>query len=292
MQVLSPFTVFNHEQILKFLNRNERECLHKVIDKEVFRVIRFQNELILFSIRLEGNLQISVHNIPSKQEIAEAITKYVKQWFDLDTNLEAFYQSIEADTILSKLCQKYHGLRLIGMPDLFESLIWSIIGQQINLTFAYILKERLVHNFGESVDFHCQYFYALPTPQRLAQLSIEDLRPLQFSTRKAEYIINIAKAFAEGQFSTEKLQNLSFDEIRSELIKIKGIGNWTANYSMMKSLRYYDAFPIEDVGLQNAVKNHYLLDSKPTMIQLNEMAKHWKGWKGYATFYFWHSLLE
>ena len=60
---------------------------------------------------------------------------------------------------------------------------------------------------------------------------------------------------------------------------------------MMKSLKNYDAFPVEDVGLHNAVKTQYSLEGKPSISTLNLMSEKWAGWKGYATFYFWHSLL-
>ena len=178
------------------------------------------------------------------------------------------------------------------MPDLFESLVWSIIGQQINLNFAYSLKERLVQNFGEKLIHNGEIFYALPTPERLASLNIEDFQPFQFSRSKAQYIINIARAFAEGHLSQEALSKLSFEDIRLKLIEIKGVGNWTANYSMMKSLKNYDAFPVEDVGLHNAVKTQYGFAGKPSIAELNQMAEKWAGWRGYATFYFWHSLLS
>jgi DNA-3-methyladenine glycosylase II len=180
---------------------------------------------------------------------------------------------------------------MVGMPDLFESLVWSIIGQQINLNFAYSLKERLVKNFGENLIHNGETFFALPTPEKLASLNIEDFQPHQFSRNKAQYILNISRAFAEGDLSQNTLEKLPFDEIREKLIKIKGVGNWTANYSMMKSLKNYDAFPVEDVGLHNAVKTQYGLEGKPSIATLNLMSEKWAGWKGYATFYFWHSLL-
>lgn len=180
---------------------------------------------------------------------------------------------------------------MIGMPDLFESLVWSIIGQQINLNFAYSLKEKLVQNFGQKHFNNNEAFYALPTPERLASLNLEDFQHLQFSKSKAQYILNVSREFAEGNLSQETLKKLTFEEVKEKLVKIKGVGNWTANYSMMKSLKNYDAFPVEDVGLHNAVKTQYGLIAKPTINELNQMSEKWKGWRGYATFYLWHSLL-
>ncbi|GGD78839.1 DNA-3-methyladenine glycosylase [Emticicia aquatilis] len=282
---------FNFDQIIKFLSRNEKECLHTLRGREIFKVISNENALILFSISFDSCLQISIHSEDKSQKNVDLIKNYVNDWFDLEANLDLFYKTVQTDEVLANLCEKFHGLRMIGMPDLFESLIWSIIGQQINLNFAYSLKERLVHNFGQKILFENESFYALPTPERLANLTIEDFQPLQFSRSKAQYILNVSREFAEGNLSQEALRKLSFEEVKEKLVKIKGIGNWTANYSMMKSLKNYDAFPVEDVGLHNAVKTQYGLTAKPTIKELNQMAEKWKGWRGYATFYFWHSLL-
>lgn len=288
---LSTPTAFNFEQILRFLSRNEKECLHQLKNQAVFKVISFENSLVLFSISFDSSLQISIHSENKSQKITDFVKSYASDWFDLNANLPLFYETTQNDEVLASLCQKFYGLRMIGMPDLFESLIWSIIGQQINLNFAYSLKEKLVQNFGQKLIYNNEAFYALPTPERLASLNIEDFQPLQFSRSKAQYILNVSREFAEGNLSQEALRKLSFEEVKEKLVKIKGVGNWTANYSMMKSLKNYDAFPVEDVGLHNAVKTQYGLAAKPTISELNQMAEKWKDWRGYATFYFWHSLL-
>lgn len=283
---------FSFAETLRFLTRNEKECLHTVKGETVFKVLEIDGELVLFSINfLDSSLQITIQTPNSSDKIIDVVKKYVQNWFDLEANLTDFYKTAQNDEILANLCQRFHGLRMVGMPDLFESLVWSIIGQQINLNFAYSLKERLVKNFGKSLVHNGEEFFALPTPERLASLSLEDFQPHQFSRSKAQYILNISRAFAESDLSQKDLEKLPFDEIREKLVKIKGVGNWTANYSMMKSLKNYDAFPVEDVGLHNAVKTQYGLEGKPSIATLNLMSEKWSGWKGYATFYFWHSLL-
>ncbi|MFD2520990.1 DNA-3-methyladenine glycosylase family protein [Emticicia soli] len=282
---------FSYKELLKFLSRNEKECLHSIKDDIIYKVLEIENELVLFSISFDNGLIAVIHTDNQSPAVQEVVRNYIEDWFDLNADLKTFYAIAQQDPVLHQLCQKYHGLRMVGMPNLFESLVWSVIGQQINLNFAYALKQRLVHTFGKSITFQGETFYALPTPERLAKLTIEDFQPHQFSRAKAQYIINISNAFAEGSLSQQALALLSYDEIKQQLVAIKGVGNWTANYSMMKSLKSYDAFPVEDVGLHNAVKTQYSLGGKPTIAELHQMAEPWAGWRGYATFYFWHSLL-
>lgn len=282
---------FNYKEILRFLSRNEKESLHSIVNNTIIKVLEVNQELVLFSIEFDKHLVATIHTPNQSAEIQSIVKSYISDWFDLTTDLQQFYGIAAQDPTLEQLCQKYYGMRMIGMPNLFESLVWSVIGQQINLNFAYTLKQRLVHNFGKSITYNGETYYALPTPEILASLRIEDFQPLQFSRSKAQYIINIAQAFNDGHLSQQALAMLSFDEIRQQLTAIKGVGNWTANYSMMKSMKGYDAFPVEDVGLYNAVRTQYGLPAKPTIPTLHEMAQKWSGWRGYATFYFWHSLL-
>lgn len=282
---------FSYKELLKFLSRNEKECLHSIKDHTIFKVLEIGNELVLFSISFDNGLIATIHTENQSPAVQAVVKNYIEDWFDLTADLKTFYEIAQQDPILHQLCQKYHGLRMVGMPNLFESLVWSVIGQQINLNFAYSLKQRLVHTFGKSISFQGETFYALPTPETLAGLQIEDFQPYQFSRGKAQYIINISRAFADGTLSQQKLLTLSYDEIKQQLVAIKGVGNWTANYSMMKSLKSYDAFPVEDVGLHNAVKTQYGLAGKPSIAELHQLSANWSGWRGYATFYFWHSLL-
>lgn len=282
---------FSFKEVTRFLSRNEKECLHTIHHNEIFKVLEINNQLTLFSIVFDKDLIIAIHTPDKSITIQDNIKQYIIDWFDLTTDLKHFYKDVQKDEVLQNLCQQYYGLRMIGMPDLFESLVWSVIGQQINLNFAYSLKERLVRNYGRSIIHNNETFYALPTPEKLASLNIEDFLPHQFSRSKAQYILNISRAFAEGNLIQDEIKKLPFDEIRQKLIAIKGVGNWTANYSMMKSLKSYDAFPIEDVGLHNAIKNQYKLNGKPSLAELHKMSENWSGWRGYATFYFWHSLL-
>ena len=100
----------------------------------------------------------------------------------------------------------------------------------------------------------------------------------------------IAEAFASGEVSKEKLKGLSLLEAKEELMKIKGVGNWTANYALMKTFRYPDAFPLEDAGIHNAIRNLKNLERKPTLDEVKKIFKKYKGWEAYATLYLWKSL--
>jgi DNA-3-methyladenine glycosylase II len=282
---------FSFELALAFLKRSPRELLHRVVDDRIEKALRVNGDIIVFSVHNDkDDLVVNFLNVKASVSQATEVVKYIREWLDLDTDLKPFYAMCEKDKLLKKLSQNFYGYRIVGQPDLFESLVWAVLGQQINLQFAYTLKQKFVEKFGEALTLKEEAYYLFPTPSVVARLDPDQLLPLQFSRQKAAYTINIAKAFAEGSVSKEKLLGLSLKEAKEFLVQIKGIGNWTANYALMKTFRHADAFPLEDAGIHNAIKNLKKLDRKPTLEEVRKVYKKYKGWEAYATLYLWKSL--
>lgn len=282
---------FSYELTLSFLKRSPREILHRIDGDRIFKAIAVRNEPLVFRIEnKEDSLKIDFLNTKPDTLMERYVSQYVREWFDIDTNLKPFYSLARKDDLLKDLIKQFKGYRIVGQPDLFESLVWAVLGQQINLSFAYTLKQRFVEHFGERVSLDNQDYFLFPEPKTVAKLSDDDLLPLQFSRQKSKYVQLIGEAFANDVISKEKLSSLSFEDAKIALMKIKGIGNWTANYALMKTFRYPNAFPLEDAGLHNAIKNLKCMKTKPTLGQVKRIFKKYAGWEAYATLYLWKSL--
>jgi DNA-3-methyladenine glycosylase II len=285
---------FSFEECLIFLSRTDKEVLHKIESGSIYKLIKVKESLVLFKIEHSDNtikveFPISTPLIHLREKVAE----YIWEWFDLERDLSGFYQMAGHDKVLKELVQSYNGLRIICMPDLFEALVWAVMGQQINLTFAYTLKKRFVEQYGESLSFEGETFWVFPSFEKIAFISSDDLRKHQFTSRKAEYIIGIAKTMLNGELTKEiLLQKQDYEQVKKTLMLIKGVGAWTADYVMMKCLHFTSSLPIADVGLHNAIKNVLGLDMKPTIEEIKEYAATWEGWEAYATFYLWRSLYD
>ncbi|GLV61783.1 DNA-3-methyladenine glycosylase II [Bacillus mycoides] len=286
---------FSFQENLRYLSRSNNECMFHIEDDKIYKVIPVQdvNPLIEVSMNTDGNIQVRFLGelYISEKWICDAVANYVKEWFDLTTDLAPFYKLAIHDPLLQGPIQEYYGLRTLGIPDLFEVLSWGIIGQQINLTYAYTLKRRLVEQFGNYVEWHDRKHWIFPSPDTIANLHVEDLKKLKMTTRKCEYLIGIAELIAEGKLSKESLlqtQNIKIAE--KQLTAIYGIGPWTANYVLMRCLRFPSAFPIDDVGLHNAIKFITGSESKPTKNEIKDFAANWINWESYATFYLWRIL--
>lgn len=144
---------FSFSENLKYLSRSSNECLFEIIDQKIYRALVVENETLLVEISAMNETELIIRfpgrTAPMDNQVKDAVSQYIRHWFDLETNLLPFYELAQNDPLLQKPVRQFFGLRNIGIPDLFEAIAWGILGQQINLTYAYTLKRRLVEGFGE-----------------------------------------------------------------------------------------------------------------------------------------------
>ncbi|MGG1674759.1 DNA-3-methyladenine glycosylase 2 [Neobacillus sp. NRS-1170] len=286
---------FDIKANLGYLQRNKNEVMFEVENEIITRVIAVGETRALVQIHVNECNQMIVQllNDPGtfKQSERAEVLNFIREWFDLDRDLTPFYEIAKADPLLKWPVQKFYGLRLIGVPDLFEALCWGVLGQQINLAFAYTLKRQFVEKFGDSVEWNSKKYWVFPSYNRIAQLTPADLADIKMTLKKSEYIIGIAKLMASEELSKEKLLRIdSLKEAEKSLIKIRGIGPWTANYVLMRCLHFTNAYPIDDVGLHNAIKHLTGSERKPAKDELLAYESKWENWQAYATFYLWRVL--
>lgn len=285
-----PF--FSFQECLWFLNRNYDDCLHVVGENSVLKAIATPFGDVLFRVSEQGgSLRIDLLEGAASPECRDFLTAYINEWFDIDRDLAPFYTQLKRDSRLAYMVEDFAGLRLMGIPDMFEALCWSVIGQQINLTFAYKMKRRMVERFGRHIEWDNRVFHIFPEPAVLAAAEIGELRAMQFSQKKAEYVIGVARAFVEGTLSREKIEVLpDFEARQKALTAHKGIGVWTANYVLMKSFRAPEGIPHGDVGLLNALAGHGIIAERSEKDKIEAFFRDYAGWETYVTFYLWRSL--
>ncbi|MEK3979847.1 DNA-3-methyladenine glycosylase [Psychrobacillus sp. FSL K6-2836] len=286
---------FSFSKNLQYLARSTNECLFHIRDNKIRKAISLGSctTLIEISNSEDQILTIEFLNLtrPESKSSREEVIAYIIEWFDLKVDLQPFYILASADPILSQASKQFNGLRIMGIPDLFEAMTWGILGQQINLTYAYTLKRRLVETYGHSIHFEGHDYWLFPTPDAIANLTVQDLIGLKMTVKKCEYLIEVANLIYKGVLTKEMLL-VENDVKKAEkvLTQIRGIGPWTANYVLMRCLRFPSAFPIDDVGLHNAIKQVNGSQTKPSKSEIMQLAQHWSGWEAYATFYLWRLL--
>jgi DNA-3-methyladenine glycosylase II len=184
------------------------------------------------------------------------------------------------DPILLKLVKKYGDHKFENRSKfLFEDLVDSIIGQQLSAKAALTILKRFKALFNNKDQF--------PTADEILKKRDATIRKAGISFAKIKYIKEVAKAYKRGELEYKKFLDMTDEEVIAELTKIKGVGKWTAEMTLIFTLGRPDVFSIGDGGLRRAVKNLYKLEKEIEIIKLTEK---WKPNRSLAAWYLWRSL--
>lgn len=235
-------------------------------------------------VKAIGTVDEPVFSLTGSVDQEEA-RKHIAEIFQWNTPLKPIHQHFQ-QTDLMQVFNEHYGTPLVLDFDLFGCIIKCIIHQQLNMSFAHKLTDRFVKNYGSEIDGVWLY----PQPETVAGLTVEQLRELQFSGRKAEYVIGIAKEVVENGLDLEAIKHASDEEIFQQLIKIRGIGAWTIENVLLFGLGRPNLFPMADIGIQNAIKKLYGLEKKPTMEEMEKYKQDWDPYLSYASLYLWRSI--
>jgi DNA-3-methyladenine glycosylase II len=205
-------------------------------------------------------------------------------WFD-QTEADDFWTAgarhlARVDPKLRKIIRKVGPCTLRPRRDYFVVLCKAIYAQQISTRVAAVL-------FGR---FRQQFPAKRPTPALVLRLLDGDpalLKPCGLSRQKTKYLRDLAEHFVTGKIPTRRLAAMSDQEVIDSLVRVHGIGRWTAEMFLMFVLNRTDVLPVDDLGLRDAVREVYELNHRPTGKQMQMIAESWRPWRSLATWYLW-----
>lgn len=230
------------------------------------------NRSFPFACTVIGNvekpaLRVTIDNRAHRPEIEHAVrSRFVAVPLEFAT-------LVHTDPVIAALDAQFGGLRPVLQFDLLSALIRCVSTQQVNLRWAVITRRRLAEAFGErhAVDGHEVYSLSA---ERLAAASVAEIRALQFTTRKAEYIIGIAEAIADGRLKMSALAALADEEVVTRLTALRGIGVWTAEWILARSLGR-PRVVAGDLGVRKAVGLAYLNRVAASEQEVRRATAHW-----------------
>ncbi|KKK34309.1 hypothetical protein WN59_08535 [Salinicoccus sediminis] len=271
---------------------HQEDCLYRTKDKKVRRAEIFDGRRVLFEVSESAEPDaVEVEILHDEGAGERMVSEYVADWFDLDYDLERFYTFARRDRRFETVTREYYGFRMLSYVNITDVLVWSIIGQQINMKFAFELKRRLVEYFGHFIEYEGKKYWIIPNAGELLTLTVEDMREMQISRRKAEYILACAEGVQNGSLSKEYLQGFdSYSRAKAHLTGVRGIGPWSANVVLMRTIKSRHAVPIGDAGLRNAFKITDGLNGKPDARYMEDIISGWGQFGAYATLYMWRVL--
>ncbi|MGK7886780.1 MAG: DNA-3-methyladenine glycosylase [Crocosphaera sp.] len=182
------------------------------------------------------------------------------------------------DPILADLIALYPSETMINYHDAFLTLVKAIIGQQISVSAANAIYQRLESLLGKI------------TVENYLESDAQLLRECGLSRQKIAYITNITQGFQDGILTPQRWSNMNDKEVMDQLTSIKGIGPWTAQMFLIFHLHRRDIFPMADLGLINAIQLHYGGEKALSKGEIKELSQGWKPYRTVATWYLWRSL--
>lgn len=191
-------------------------------------------------------------------------------------------QVLRQDPVMASLIRS--GQDIIQEPheDIYFTLLGSIMSQQLSTKVARVIKDRFLNLFPERY----------PVPELVLQQPDEVLRGVGLSFQKIGYLRNVAAFAREGQLDYQLISALPDEDLIRHLVQIKGVGRWTAEMILMFTLVRPDVFPVDDLGIQNAMKKQYNLSQtgKSLLAEMLRIAEAWRPYRTLASRYLWQSL--
>ncbi len=182
------------------------------------------------------------------------------------------------DPVMGGIIRTHPKVFLARRGEAFMTLARAIVGQQISVKAAQSVWDRFAACVGE---VNPRSVLAKPRPL---------LRACGLSDRKTEYIADLAQHFADGAIHVQRWPQMSDEEIIAELVQVRGIGRWTAEMFLIFNLLRPDVFPLDDLGLQKAIRLSYYGKRKVSLRTMQGLGESWRPWRSVATWYLWRSL--
>jgi len=215
-------------------------------DEVLAEPVWIEGSPVLVEVRQPTSHDTKVQATASPVVTEEALVTMARKLVNADLALSPFYRHAAPHPLMGPLTQSLYGLKAFRPASLFEMMVTAVTEQQISLSAAYRIRERLVTTFGR----HINGVMAFPAPRTLASASIEELMKSGLSGRKAEYIGGLAQAVAEGRLDLESMESLPDNAIRDRITAIRGFGTWSAEYVLIRGLGRPDVVPVGDLGIQ------------------------------------------
>ncbi len=186
-----------------------------------------------------------------------------------------------SDPVMAGIVDRIGPLEYPVDSRLWRSVVGSIVGQQLSVAAARTIRGRVADLGGEA---------GFPTPETIVGLPEETLRGCGLSRAKVDYVRDAARAWLEGDVREEELKDHPDEQVIETLVRIRGVGRWTAEMVLIFCLHRPDVLAVDDLGIRVAVQRAYGLEERPGRAELERIGAPWSPLRSLASRYLWRSL--
>ncbi|MFZ7120580.1 MAG: DNA-3-methyladenine glycosylase family protein [Eubacteriaceae bacterium] len=231
--------------------------------------------------------RIDIYNLDKE----DFMNKWV-DYFDLGSNYSSMIEKISGEKIIDQAIEHGNGIRILNQEE-WETLISFILSTNNNIPRIKKIIDSLCRDFGDKIYYKGKKYYTFPSPENLKDVKLEDLKNIKCGYR-ANYIIDAVEKVNKGVVNLFELKNLSTEDARNELLKIKGVGPKVADCILLFSMQKYDCYPV-DVWIKKVTEQLYFKREANKNEILEFAQKNWGEYAGFAQqylFYFARSNLN
>jgi len=228
-----------------------------IVDGAYRRVVRVKDTLVLIEVASEGTTdapELEARILAANSSVDEAaLWAKVRRILNVEADLKPFYALAQADPVLAQTVTMLYGLHSLQADSLFEALGLTIIEQQITLKLAQTAERWLLTWGGESLVYEGEIYYAFPRPEQIAAASVDDLLPLKITRGRMQRLIDLAQVAETLEVLRDQPAEIAYET----LIGFKGVGHWTAAWTLVRAQGYTTYVGAADVALRAAVNSYY-----------------------------------
>lgn len=253
------------------------------------RVLRHGGRLVPYEVRWSGGaddarIAVRVRGV-SDPAVGAAAAAEARRLLGFDFDLPGFYRMAKGDPALAPLVGPLYGLRPTLAPSPLEMLVGSITAQQVNLSFAFACRARLVRRYGTPVAVGHRTVHAFPDASTLARAGLREFRVMKFSRRKGEYIRDLARAVVAGALDLGALATAPNETVIERLTALRGLGRWTADWFLARCLGRGDVCPAGDLAVRKAFVHYYGRGRALSEAAIRRRARAWGLFQNLAVHY-------
>ncbi len=276
-------------------SRNQEYKTEEYTDDAYIRLLDLGDKVALASVRSTGavhdpELYVTLTGDDLDDSDGKRAAAQLTWLLGCDQDLRPFYDSVSGDPVLADVVSDFYGYHNTRTASVYEALVQAVMGQQIATAVARIVRNLLVQHYGVRATIAGREWYAFPRAADLAVAEIDDLRQLKLSYRKSEYIQGIARAVLDAPEGFEEMHHLTDDDVVRQMVALRGVGNWTAQWVLVRALARPDGFPVGDLALRRTVAALYFDGAEITDRELLDFSARWSPWRSYATSYLFAAL--
>jgi DNA-3-methyladenine glycosylase II len=253
--------------------------LHVLEGEAILAIVHQQNE------KQKAKPRLLVQSYPARAKHPSVLRARVSWQFHLDAPLGQFYRRAAKHPLFHPILRSLYGVKPLRPPSLYEMAVIAITEQQLAYNVAVKMRARLVDALGKKMVWAGKEYRAFPTAQALAECKVNDLRALSFSTRKAEYLINLSRRVALDGMNLEELRDRPNEEVIAVLTSLRGLGRWSAEYLLTRGLGRSDVFAADDLGVQTLVGKYLGPGRRLSAEECRKILKPWEAYQRWVVFY-------